>query len=99
MIFHVVKLVEYEVSVDRQGRMVIPAPVRRLLGLGSGGRLLLRVRDGKIELIPVDRGLVERVGRWKEMVLMTRSEPFSEEVGEGWKWVGREYAERKLGLR
>ncbi len=90
---------EYEVSVDRQGRMVIPAPIRRLLGLSGGGKLLLRVRDGRVELVPMDRSLEERVSMWKEMVLATRSEPFSEEVSEGWKWVGKEYAERKLGLR
>lgn len=98
--FHVVGLVEYEVSVDRQGRMVIPASVRRLLGLSGGGKLLLRVRNGKVELIPMDRSLEERACRWKEMVLATRSEPFAEEeVGEEWKWVSRDYAERKLGLR
>ena len=90
---------EYEVSVDRQGRMVIPAPVRKLLGLSGGGKLLLRVRDGRVELVPVNRGLEERVSMWKEMVLATRSQPLSEEVSEEWKWVSREYAKRKLGLR
>ncbi len=90
---------EWEVSVDRQGRLVIPAPVRRMLGLSGGGKLLLRVRDGRVELIPVDRGLEERVSEWVRTALMTRSEPLTEEVSESWKWVSREYAERKLGLR
>ncbi len=89
---------EYEVSVDRQGRMVIPAPVRKLLGLAGGGKLLLRVRNGRVELTPVEASLEERVNKWKEEALATRAEPFTEEA-EGWKWVSREYAERKLGLR
>lgn len=45
---------ELEVRVDRQGRLVIPAPVRRMLGLSGGGKLLLRVKDGRVELIPDD---------------------------------------------
>lgn len=90
---------EYEVSVDKQGRVVIPAPVRRMLGLSSGGKLLLRMRDGRVELIPVNKGLGERVNEWVKTALMTRSEPFTEEVSESWKWVSRKYAERKLGLR
>ena len=90
---------EYEVSVDRQGRLVIPAPVRRMLGLSGGGKLLLRVRDGCVELIPADKGLEERVSEWVETALITRSGPFEEEASESWKWVSREYAERKLGLR
>ncbi|RLE59320.1 MAG: hypothetical protein DRJ32_04840 [Thermoprotei archaeon] len=90
---------EYEVSVDRQGRIVIPAPVRKLLGLSSGGRLLLVLRDGRIELIPIDRGLEERVNRWMELVLAIKSEPFSEEgVDSEWKWMDEKYVKRKLGL-
>lgn len=90
---------EYEVSVDKQGRLVIPAPVRKLLGLNGGGKLLLRVRDGKIELIPIDKDLEKRVKKWTEMALATVAEPFTEETSEEWKWVSKEYAEHKLGLR
>ncbi|BES82394.1 AbrB/MazE/SpoVT family DNA-binding domain-containing protein [Pyrodictium abyssi] len=43
---------EYEVRVDRRGRLVLPAEVRRLLGLENGGRLVLRVRGGWVELVP-----------------------------------------------
>ena len=90
---------EYEVSVDRQGRIVIPAPIRRLLGLSGGGRLLLRVRGGKVELIPVDKSLEERVKAWKEMVMTAKAVPFSENMDVEGRWVSREYVERKLGLR
>jgi len=90
---------EYEVSVDRQGRIVIPAPVRKLLGLSGGGRLLLVLRDGRIELIPIDRDLEKRVNRWMELVLAIKSKPFSEEgVDSEWKWMDEKYVKRKLGL-
>lgn len=91
---------EYEVNVDRQGRMVIPSQVRRKLGLSGGGKLLLRVINGKIELVPISKDLEERVAEWKKMTMATRTRAFVEEhAGGEWKWVSREYAERKLGLR
>ena len=89
---------EYEVSIDKQGRMVIPAPLRRLLGLGEGGRVVVRYRDGILELRPIDRDLEKRVKRWIKTVMKINPQPFSEEIEESWKWIDREYAERKLGI-
>ena len=91
---------EYEVSVDKQGRMVIPSQVRKRLGLSGGGKLLLRVINGKIELVPISKDLEKGVAKWKKMAMATRSKAFTEDhAGGDWKWVSREYAERKLGLR
>ena len=95
---------EYEVRVDRRGRLVLPAEVRRLLGLENGGRLVLRVRGGWVELAPPGAGDPEkRAALWREQALAERLEPFTEEAGERveeeWEWMGREYAERKLGIR
>jgi len=33
------------------------------------------------------------------MALTAVAEPFTEETSEEWKWMSKEYAERKLGLR
>jgi AbrB family looped-hinge helix DNA binding protein len=38
------------VKVSKNGRLVIPAPYRRALGLAEGGDVLLRLRDGCLEL-------------------------------------------------
>ena len=38
------------------------------------------------------------VSEWVELVKRTSLKPFTENVGESWKWVGREYAGRKLGI-
>lgn len=46
---------------------------------------------------PVAKDLEEKVWRWVGTVLSLRAEPFPGEVEETWKWVSREYAERKLG--
>lgn len=91
--------VEYEVSVDEQGRMVIPAPLRKLMGLSKGGRVAIKYRNGRLEIISIDKDLEKRVKWWVETVLKISPKPFSEKVEESWKWIGREYAERKLGIR
>lgn len=38
------------VTVSRQGRIVIPAPLRKSMSLQAGSRLAARVEDGKLVL-------------------------------------------------
>ena len=47
-----------EIQLGPQGRLVVPAALRRQLGLNTGERLLIRVKDGALILEP--RGVVER---------------------------------------
>lgn len=53
------------VTIDRAGRVVIPAPVRERLGLRPGTRLDLSVEDGGVRLAPTASPpeLVTRNGR------------------------------------
>ncbi len=66
--------------------------------MGSEMCIRDRYRDGRLEIIPVDKDLEKRVRNWVEIVIRTNPEPFSEETRESWKWMGRDYAERKLGV-
>ncbi len=66
-----------EVSVGRQGRLVIPAALRRSLGLGEGDTLVARQEQGRLVLekpeaikqrllarftgMPADRQLVDEL--------------------------------------
>ena len=47
-----------EIQLGPQGRLVVPAALRRELGLEPGERLLARVKDGALILEP--REVVER---------------------------------------
>lgn len=40
-------------TMDRAGRVVVPKPMRRRLGLDEGGPVELVERDGVLELTPV----------------------------------------------
>jgi len=47
-----------EIQLGPQGRLVVPAALRKRLGLEPGERLLVRVKDGALILEP--RAVVER---------------------------------------
>ena len=55
--------------------------------------------DGELIVDLSPEALRERVKRWRELASSMRIKAFTEESEEGWKWMSREYAERKLGLR
>jgi AbrB family looped-hinge helix DNA binding protein len=50
------------VAVNRQGRLTLPADVRRRLGIGEGSQLEVRVQDRSIELRPT--AVVPEEDRW-----------------------------------
>jgi AbrB family looped-hinge helix DNA binding protein len=49
-----------EVSLGRQGRLVIPAPLRRVLELEEGDRLMARFAQVPVECALVDELIAER---------------------------------------
>jgi AbrB family looped-hinge helix DNA binding protein len=40
------------VKLGKQGRLVVPAPLRQALGLGEGDELVARVEEGRLVLEP-----------------------------------------------
>ena len=55
------KGMSYVVTIDDRGRILLPADVRRKLGLRKGSKLVLRVAEGgRLEAVPLEREL-ERV--------------------------------------
>ena len=52
-------------TLDRQGRLVIPADLREQLQLQAGDELSARVAGGRLVLEPRRRHVEEIVARWK----------------------------------
>jgi AbrB family looped-hinge helix DNA binding protein len=42
-------------TVDAQGRVLLPRPLRQALGLGPGARLVVLVEEGRLVLTPWER--------------------------------------------
>jgi len=93
-----VNVVENSVTVDRQGRLVLPSNIREVLGLKEGGQVSIRLDGSRIILEPTSKDLDESVREWVSIALSLKAEAFTEESRESWKWMSREYAKRKLGL-
>jgi len=89
---------EDAVTVDKQGRLVLPSHIREVLGLKEGGHVSIRLDGSRVILEPVSKDLKEKVQEWGSLALSLKAEAFTEEFKESWKWMSREYARRKLGL-
>jgi len=50
---------ELTVKLGSAGRLVIPAGVRKSLGIKEGATLVLRVRDGRLEIVTRDQAVKE----------------------------------------
>jgi AbrB family looped-hinge helix DNA binding protein len=86
------------ITIDKQGRMVVPSHLREALGIKDGGQLSIR-RDGpRLILEPASRDVKEQVDKWARLARDTKTEACTEETEESWRWMSREYARRKLGL-
>ena len=93
-----VNIVEETISVDKQGRMVVPSHLREALGVKDGGQVSIRLDGPRLILEPVPTDIKERVSHWEHLARETKAEVSTEEEKDSWKWMTHEYARKKLGL-
>lgn len=86
------------ITIDRQGRMVVPSHIREALGIKDGGRISIRLDGPRLILEPASKDVKEQVNKWTKLARDSKAEACTEETEENWKWMSREYARRKLGL-
>ncbi|MGQ9469489.1 MAG: AbrB/MazE/SpoVT family DNA-binding domain-containing protein [Nitrososphaerales archaeon] len=86
------------VRVDRHGRMVLPKEARRALGIDENSSLVYRIVGNKIvlEKFSAER-LNETFARLEEIAPSLDTDMVVSTGGD--KYVDREYALRKIGLR
>lgn len=48
---------EIRVNIGRSGRIVIPASLRRELGIGVGDEVILRIEDGELRIVTLERAV------------------------------------------
>ena len=52
-------LMENVTKLSKGGRIVIPAAMRKLIGVSEGDELILRYRDGRLEVMTVRQAVQE----------------------------------------
>lgn len=85
-------------TIDKQGRLVLPAHIREALGLKGGGEVTIRLDGPRVIIEPVSNDVKKKVREWIDLTKSLEAEAFTEETDESWKWMSSEYARRKLGL-
>lgn len=90
---------EYTVDVDRQGRIVLPAEIRRAIGISGKSKVKVRVRGDELAVSVVNEELEHRIKEWFRRLSSMSIEPFTEKAEyEPSRWYSDEYARKKLGL-
>ena len=93
-----VNIVEDAISIDKQGRLILPSHIRSALKLKEGGHVSVRLHGSRIILEPIHKDVEENVVEWANLALSLNGEALAEKPNESWKWISREYARRKIGL-
>jgi AbrB family looped-hinge helix DNA binding protein len=52
-------MIENVTKIGKGGRIVIPAAMRKLIGVSEGDELILRYRDGRLEIMTVRQAVQE----------------------------------------
>jgi AbrB family looped-hinge helix DNA binding protein len=91
-------IMDEAITIDRQGRMVVPSHLREALGIKDGGYVSIRLDGPRLILEPASKDVKEQVKKWTKLARETKVEACAEETEESWRWMSREYARRKLGL-
>ena len=52
-------MIESVTKIGKGGRIVIPAALRKLIGVSEGDELILRYRDGRLEIMTVRQAVQE----------------------------------------
>jgi len=94
-----VKEMEYEVEVDSQGRVVLPAEIRQAIGIIGKAKVKVRMKGIEVTITVLGGGLKHRVEEWFRRLSSMRIQPFTEKGEYGpLRWYSDEYVRKKLGI-
>jgi bifunctional DNA-binding transcriptional regulator/antitoxin component of YhaV-PrlF toxin-antitoxin module len=98
IIFPKVEFMKETVTIDKNGRLIVPVRFREAIGMKHGGRASICLDGARLVIEPVSIDVKRKAEEWSNKARRNKVEAFSGENEESWKWMSRKYARRKLGL-
>ncbi|MFX0065726.1 MAG: AbrB/MazE/SpoVT family DNA-binding domain-containing protein [Candidatus Hermodarchaeota archaeon] len=87
------------IKIDKQGRIVIPANIRRQLSITEDTLLEISLIANQVIIRKKTGEDKETISQWKQKIENMSIEAFKEDIDEEkTKWYSEEYVRNKLGL-
>lgn len=88
-------------KIDRQGRILIPAHTRKLMGLEPNTEISIKISGNALIIEKINPDLQATVQQWKRDLInmpipINETRNNAEDTDQ--KWIDDEYAKKKLGL-
>ncbi|MHA1674575.1 MAG: AbrB/MazE/SpoVT family DNA-binding domain-containing protein [Promethearchaeota archaeon] len=85
--------------IDRQGRLIIPADLRKKLSLDEGSTIEIELVSDQLILTKQGENTKAQLDKWENYLISNKIPVMSEKVTKtNEKWYSEEYALNKLGL-
>lgn len=88
-------------KLDKQGRLIIPAKIRKKLSLSEDSLLVIEILGNQLIIKKKMAVSKEQLQTWKKKLKDMKIKAFTEEYDqekESTKWMSEEYVRNKLGL-
>ena len=94
-----VKNVAYTTKIDKQGRIIIPAELRKKMNLKEESEIELEIYANRLFLSKKVQITPKLLDKWKNSLLSHQILPQSEDNSKDEnKWYGDDYSARKIGF-
>jgi AbrB family looped-hinge helix DNA binding protein len=95
------EIMAHTTKMDKQGRLIIPAEIRKKLSLNENTELQIEILGNQLIIKKKLAVSKEKLNTWKKKLLDMKIKAFTEEKsheGQSTKWMSEEYVRNKLGL-
>ncbi|TFG18810.1 MAG: AbrB/MazE/SpoVT family DNA-binding domain-containing protein [Promethearchaeota archaeon] len=98
---HMAEIMAHTTKLDKQGRLIIPAEIRKKLSLSEDSVLIIEILGNQLIIKKKMAVSKEQREDWKKKLKNMEIRAFTEEYNqnnESTKWMSEEYVRNKLGL-
>jgi AbrB family looped-hinge helix DNA binding protein len=95
------EIMAHTTKLDKQGRLIIPAKIRKKLSLSEDSLLVIEILGNQLIIKKKMAVSKEQLQTWKKKLKDMKIKAFTEEYDqekESTKWMSEEYVRNKLGL-